>query len=46
MKAINAKSSTLENFIDRRNLNEGNNSFMGTLKDSLGAVLLIDFNRK
>jgi len=44
MKAINAKSSTLEKIIDRRSLTDGNNPFIGILKDLPDAVLLVDFH--
>jgi two-component system NtrC family sensor kinase len=43
MKATDAKSSTLEKIIDRRSLTDGNNPFIGILKDLPDAVLLIDF---
>jgi PAS domain S-box-containing protein len=43
MKATDAKSSTLEKIIDRRSLTDGNNPFIGILKDLPDAVLLVDF---
>lgn len=43
MKAKNAKSSSLEKIIDRQSLTEGNNPFIGILKDLPDAVLLVDF---